>query len=253
MTQQELMVFYTTLSKKVDSLETDLKQTKQIYGAAYTKLIKKVKKLEKTAKFSQARRRARIVFFNDEDDLENPSKQYDTAEKDTSTAELSTPPIKTTTIIKDEDLIIAQTLMKMRCEKSKEKVKETRSKEKSNETATRPTKGVITREASQTTTKLTVPPQQKLGPKDKAVEGYSFDEIKTLFETTTRRVNTFVLIESAVDRAVPELAVGSSKRDAKEELDHGGSKRQRTGESSKLAEEPRDKETDNCHKKSFNK
>nr|GEV45640.1 hypothetical protein [Tanacetum cinerariifolium] len=75
MTQQELMVFYTTLSKKVESLETDLKHTKQIYGAAYTKLIKKVKMLEKTAKSSQARRRERIVVFDNEDDLEDPSKQ----------------------------------------------------------------------------------------------------------------------------------------------------------------------------------
>ncbi|GKB02850.1 hypothetical protein Tco_0830939, partial [Tanacetum coccineum] len=74
-TLQELMVFCTTLSKKVESLETDLKQTKQIYGAAYTRLIKKVKKLEKTVKTSQARRRARIVVSNDEDDLEDPSKQ----------------------------------------------------------------------------------------------------------------------------------------------------------------------------------
>ncbi|GJT18681.1 putative ribonuclease H-like domain-containing protein [Tanacetum coccineum] len=41
MIQQELMVFCTTLSKKVESLETDLKQTKQIYGVAYTRLIKK--------------------------------------------------------------------------------------------------------------------------------------------------------------------------------------------------------------------
>ncbi|GJU81880.1 xylulose kinase-1 [Tanacetum coccineum] len=71
MTQQELMVFCTTLSKKVESLETDLKQTKQVYGVAYTKLIKKVKKLEKTAKSSQARRRTRIVISNDEDDLED--------------------------------------------------------------------------------------------------------------------------------------------------------------------------------------
>ncbi|GJV23182.1 hypothetical protein Tco_1375877 [Tanacetum coccineum] len=75
MTQQELMVFYTTLSKKVESLETDLKQTKQIYGAAYTRLIKKVKKLEKTVKYSHAKRRARIVVSDDEDDLEDPSKQ----------------------------------------------------------------------------------------------------------------------------------------------------------------------------------
>ncbi|GJR56293.1 putative ribonuclease H-like domain-containing protein [Tanacetum coccineum] len=61
MTQQELMVFCTTLSKIVESLETDLKQTKQIYGAAYTRLIKKVKKLEKTAKSSQARRRVSVT------------------------------------------------------------------------------------------------------------------------------------------------------------------------------------------------
>ncbi|GKC74218.1 hypothetical protein Tco_1120101, partial [Tanacetum coccineum] len=76
------------------------------------------------------------------------------------------------------------------------------------------------------------------------LRGYSFDEIKTLFETTMRGVNTFVPIESEVDRAVPELAVGSSKRDAEEELDQESSKRQKTGESSELAEEPRDKEAD---------
>ncbi|GKF31961.1 hypothetical protein Tco_0101759, partial [Tanacetum coccineum] len=75
MIQQELMVFYTILSKKVESLETDLEKTKQIYGAAYTRLIKKVKKLKKTSKSSQARRRARIVISDDEDDLEDPSKQ----------------------------------------------------------------------------------------------------------------------------------------------------------------------------------
>ncbi|GKC60314.1 hypothetical protein Tco_1087912 [Tanacetum coccineum] len=73
---------------------------------------------------------------------------------------------------------------------------------------------------------------------------YSFDDIKTLFETTMRRVNTFVPTESKVDRAVPELAAKSSKRDAEEELDQESSKRQKTGKSSELAEEPRDKEAD---------
>ncbi|GJV12530.1 hypothetical protein Tco_1354071 [Tanacetum coccineum] len=33
--------YVTTLSKKVESLEADLKQTKKVYGDAYTKLIKK--------------------------------------------------------------------------------------------------------------------------------------------------------------------------------------------------------------------
>ncbi|GJR23920.1 hypothetical protein Tco_0972447 [Tanacetum coccineum] len=72
---QELMVLCTTLSNKVKSLETDLKQTKKIYGAAYTKLIRKVKQLEKIVKSSQARRKARIVVSDDEADLEDSSKQ----------------------------------------------------------------------------------------------------------------------------------------------------------------------------------
>ncbi|GJR57374.1 hypothetical protein Tco_1499536 [Tanacetum coccineum] len=72
---QELMVLCTTLSNKVKSLETDLKQTKQIYGATYTKLIRKVKQLEKTVKSSQARRKTRIVVSNDEANLEDSSKQ----------------------------------------------------------------------------------------------------------------------------------------------------------------------------------
>ncbi|GJX82320.1 hypothetical protein Tco_0331801 [Tanacetum coccineum] len=74
--------------------------------------------------------------------------------------------------------------------------------------------------------------------------GYSFDKIKTLFETTMRKLNTFVPIESEVDRAIPELAVGSSKRGTEEELDQESSKRQKTDESSELAEEPKDKEAD---------
>ncbi|GJX24767.1 hypothetical protein Tco_0231063 [Tanacetum coccineum] len=59
-----------------------------------------------------------------------------------------------------------------------------------------------------------------------------------------RMVNTFVPIKSEGDRAVFELAAGSLKRDAEEELDQESSKRKKTGESSELAEEPKDKEAD---------
>ncbi|GJZ45145.1 hypothetical protein Tco_0592741, partial [Tanacetum coccineum] len=75
MSLQELTVLCTKLFSKVESLEADLKQTKQVYGAAYTKLIIKVKKLEKTVKTSQARRRAKIVVSDNEEDLEDSSKQ----------------------------------------------------------------------------------------------------------------------------------------------------------------------------------
>ncbi|GJR23014.1 ribonuclease H-like domain-containing protein [Tanacetum coccineum] len=64
-----------------------------------------------------------------------------------TTAEPSTPPPTTTTVFEDEDIIIAQTLVKMRSEKSKER-------------------GVVMQEPSETPTRPTVPPQQ-LDPKDK--------------------------------------------------------------------------------------
>ncbi|GJU58109.1 putative ribonuclease H-like domain-containing protein [Tanacetum coccineum] len=65
----------TRSERKVESLETNLKQTKQVYGAAYTKLIMKVKKLEKIVKTSHSRRRAKIVVLDDEEASEDSSKQ----------------------------------------------------------------------------------------------------------------------------------------------------------------------------------
>ncbi|GJY96828.1 hypothetical protein Tco_0513738 [Tanacetum coccineum] len=46
-----------------------------IYGVAYTKLIMKVKKLEKTVRTSHSRRRAKIVVLDDEEASEDSSKQ----------------------------------------------------------------------------------------------------------------------------------------------------------------------------------
>ncbi|GJU96517.1 hypothetical protein Tco_1321273 [Tanacetum coccineum] len=68
------------------------------------------------------------------------------------------------------------------------------------------------------------------GYKNTQLKNRSFKEIQMLFEKEMKRVNIFVdmdaelvkgseTIESEVDRAVPELAAGSSKRDAEEELD----------------------------------
>nr|GEX06194.1 hypothetical protein [Tanacetum cinerariifolium] len=69
---------------------------------------------------------------------------------------------------------------------------------------------------------------QKLQSKE--INKYLFDELKTLFETTMRRVNTFVPMESEVDRAVLEFTTGSSKRGIEKELDQGNSKRLKTNE-----------------------
>ncbi|GKF92347.1 hypothetical protein Tco_0279066, partial [Tanacetum coccineum] len=54
-------------------LEDDLKKTKQTYSAAFTKLIFKIKKLESQVKTGKARKRARDVISEDEED--DSSKQ----------------------------------------------------------------------------------------------------------------------------------------------------------------------------------
>ncbi|GJX74617.1 hypothetical protein Tco_0313212 [Tanacetum coccineum] len=75
LTLNELTVLYTTLSKKVEDLQNDLKQTKLTYGVAYTKLILRVKKLEYKVKASKSRKRARVIISDNEEDLEDSYKQ----------------------------------------------------------------------------------------------------------------------------------------------------------------------------------
>ncbi|GKE78708.1 hypothetical protein Tco_1544828 [Tanacetum coccineum] len=93
MTLQELMVFCTTLSKKVESLETYLKQTKPTYGAAYTKFIKKGRKIaeiDQDPAISLVQHDAEIQGRHEHDmefdfDLD-AAKDVSTTEKDVSTA-----------------------------------------------------------------------------------------------------------------------------------------------------------------------
>nr|GEV60860.1 copia protein [Tanacetum cinerariifolium] len=75
MQQNELIDLVTKLSDRVLALETDLQQTKKVYSTAVTKLIIKVKKLEKIVKSTKARRRAKIVMPDDKDAAEDTSKQ----------------------------------------------------------------------------------------------------------------------------------------------------------------------------------
>ncbi|GJS53501.1 xylulose kinase-1 [Tanacetum coccineum] len=68
MQHNKLMDLVTKLSDRVVSLETDLHQTKKVYGAAYTKFIKKVKRLEdKLNKSRRKRRLGRKIAHIDDD------------------------------------------------------------------------------------------------------------------------------------------------------------------------------------------
>ncbi|GKD16840.1 hypothetical protein Tco_1205998, partial [Tanacetum coccineum] len=75
MQQNELTNLVTKLTDRVAVLENDLQQTKKLYSFDLTKLILRVKKLENTVKTSKGRRRARLVLSEDEDVVEDSSKQ----------------------------------------------------------------------------------------------------------------------------------------------------------------------------------
>ncbi|GJV97769.1 retrovirus-related pol polyprotein from transposon TNT 1-94 [Tanacetum coccineum] len=52
----------------IEVLEDDLKRRKQTYSSAFTKLILRIKKLESKVKTGKARKRARIILLEDEED-----------------------------------------------------------------------------------------------------------------------------------------------------------------------------------------
>ncbi|GJZ98538.1 hypothetical protein Tco_0670991 [Tanacetum coccineum] len=63
------------LHNRIEVLEKDLQQTKKTYSTAFTKLVLRVKKLENQLKSGKARKRARIVFSEDEEAAKDPFKQ----------------------------------------------------------------------------------------------------------------------------------------------------------------------------------
>ncbi|GJR55284.1 putative ribonuclease H-like domain-containing protein [Tanacetum coccineum] len=307
MTLNELTVLCTTLSKKVETLESDLKQTKLTYGAAYTKLIMKVKKLEHKVKSSKASRRARLMISDDEDNQEDPSKhgrkiaQIDEDEGITLTAnvpvstagaEVSTasPEVKTAA----ESLVYIRRSATKRKDKGKAIMKEAEPVQKKTklqleqerlglEEALRLQEQLDEEErqriarvheeastfndeecdniqaqievdeelahiAKQRRNKPITQAQQRtymcnyiknMGSHTlQQLKKLSFDEVKELFETTMKRVNTFTPMKS--DDTVPKVIAGSSKRDAKQELNQESSKRQKIGEGSEPGEESKD-------------
>ncbi|GJR64008.1 hypothetical protein Tco_0010073 [Tanacetum coccineum] len=314
MQHNELMDLVTKLSDRVVALETDLRQTKKVYGAAYTKLIKKVKKLERAAKSSQSRRRANIVVSDDEDDVEDSSNQgrkIDEIDQDpditlvqhdakiqgrhgleiefetedvsaagsvVTTAGASISTVNHLRVSTAEDISTAKTLFYIRRSAAKDK-----GKAKMDESEPRKTKtklqvheeafsfNIEEWEDIQATIEADEELAQRIQAKER--EKYSKAENARLLaelinqrkiyfsqqraeerrnkpltqaqqRTTMRRVGAFVPMETEIKREVSELATGSSKRDAEEELDQGSSKRQKTGENSEPVEESKEKEDD---------
>ncbi|GKG30784.1 hypothetical protein Tco_0423272, partial [Tanacetum coccineum] len=71
----ESTILCTSLSEKVASLESELKQINETYNTALTKLILRVKKLEKQVQTTISRRKTKIVLSEYEDAAEDFSNQ----------------------------------------------------------------------------------------------------------------------------------------------------------------------------------
>ncbi|GKD06881.1 hypothetical protein Tco_1186566 [Tanacetum coccineum] len=162
-----------TTAASLDAKFLALENVKTAQDLEITNLKKRVKKLEMKKKGKNSTTQEEIIQktqrrYDQDINVTIVSAPNTTVGVSVSTAEPSTPPT-TTTFIEDKDLTIAQTLMKMRSEKSKEKAKERGSKEKSSEPATRPIRGVTIQEPSESGTRKAVPPlQHDLKDKGKA-------------------------------------------------------------------------------------
>nr|GEX21396.1 hypothetical protein [Tanacetum cinerariifolium] len=227
MQQNELMDLVTKLSDRVVALETDLKQKKKVYGAAYTKLIMKGRKIDEIHQdpdISLVQHDVEIQGRYDQDIEFN--LDFDAAKRVNTFVPIES---KVDRAVHE----FAAGSLKRGAEKE---LDQGSSKKQKTGESSKLAEGPRDKDANELSQEEL---QQMMIIQ---LRGYSFDELKTLFETTIRRVNTFVPIESKVDRAVHEFAAGSLKRGAEKELDQGSSKKQKTGESSKLAEGPRDKD-----------
>ncbi|GKB00739.1 hypothetical protein Tco_0828732 [Tanacetum coccineum] len=226
----------TRSERKVESLEADLKQTKQVYGATYSKLIMKVKSTAKvladaanTNVHTYIRRR-RVVS---------------TRSGGISTAAASMP-VSTAGMVQEVNISIpSPVIVKDKAPSfTEEEWENIKARVEANEELSK---------------RLQAEERNRYIEVDQAkmlLKRYSFDELNELFKTTMKNVNTFVPMEIKDKGRASELVnrssqatiidfaeAGSSKRAAEAELDHEGSKRQKTNEALRsIQEQPEEEE-----------
>ncbi|GKB83356.1 hypothetical protein Tco_0950251 [Tanacetum coccineum] len=246
---QELMILCTMLSKKVESLEADLKQTKKVYGAVYTKLIMKVKRLEKTVKTSHSRRRAKIVISDDEEDSEDSSKQVTKVLADATKTNVHTYTRRIRTVsIGSGGISTASASMPV----------STGSGQISTASASMPVSNagmvqevnisipspVVVKDKEWENTRARVEADEELAQRLQAEERNKYSEVDQAKMLTEDKGRASELVTgSSQATIIDSVEVGSSKRVAEAELDHEGSKRQNTNEASgSVQEQPEEEE-----------
>nr|GEU59550.1 hypothetical protein [Tanacetum cinerariifolium] len=155
----KLMELCIKLSARVLALENN----KTAKDLEITYLKKRVKRLEKRIKSRTSQLKRRLFKDAEIQGRYGHDVEINTASTPITTASINITTAEPVTTVSTPIITAGVSVSNAKPKKAKERG----SKEKSSETATRPTKGLIMREASETTTRPTVPPQQKLYLKDK--------------------------------------------------------------------------------------
>ncbi|GJR29565.1 hypothetical protein Tco_1105797 [Tanacetum coccineum] len=210
MQHNELMDLVTKLSDRVVALETDLRQTKKVYGAAFTKLIKKVKRLEKKDKLSKSRRKLILVLSDEEDEgitlvqmgVSTASTDFTTANVPVTTAgaEISTPSPEVKTTGDYVGDIAAKSLVYIKRSATKTKDKALRLQEQLDEEE-----------------------RQRIFRAHEVASSYNIKE----WEDIQARIE---VDEELAQRTVLKITAGSTKRATEEELSQQSSKKQKSDE-----------------------
>ncbi|GJW60670.1 hypothetical protein Tco_0110005 [Tanacetum coccineum] len=241
MQQNKLMDLVTKLSDRCEALETDLRQTKKVYGDAFTRLVKKVKKLEKTVKTSQARRRSRVVISDDEEELEDPSKQ---GRREAHTQQdqpkdhlrvLSAAKVLADVARKRREVVNVQSYTRRRRAVSTDSG-EISIVEESVSTAEQIQISRDEEVALKLQEEFDAVERQRIARVHKEASSFNIEEWEDIQATIKADEEL-----SEGDKTDPELTIGSSKRVAEVKLDHEGSKKQNTNEASgSVQEQPKE-------------
>nr|GEU93177.1 hypothetical protein [Tanacetum cinerariifolium] len=234
MQQNELIDLVTKLTDRVLALETDLQQTKKVYSTVVTKLIMEVKKLEKIVKSTKARRRAKIVVSDDEDVVEDTSKQGRRIDAIDQVPNISLVQHDAERIVRVhkkassfnakewEDIqatIEADMELALRIQaEEREKYSEAKKARLLVDLINQRKRHFAQQRAEERRNKPMTQAQQRT-------------YMSNYFEATMKRVKTFTPMGSDFDRTIPNIAYENLKRVAEEELEEESSKRQKTGES----------------------
>ncbi|GJY90663.1 hypothetical protein Tco_0505859 [Tanacetum coccineum] len=254
MTLHELMVLCTKLSNKVDSLEKELKQTKQTYGAALTKLIKK-ESLEDTSK------QGRMIEDIDQDariSLVTPTKvssQENQSEESVSTVGASMP-VSTAGMVQQVNIIIPSSSETTKTIKDKEELLASETtKDEANplvadidwdevQAQIQANEGLAQKLLEEERENLSIEEkgkttcrthgQEKEATKydriqDGTLQGKSFYEVKEMFDNVYKHVTSFMPMDFVMEKE-------RTKR-AGLNLQEESSKRQKTREGSEPTEE----------------